>query len=79
VECLPNRRNNWPDCADDIAWAKREALTFIAQIEAPYQCIQTQDNHVQPDVSHAVNMVNAAVNRGVPWVRGIKKPGQSPA
>jgi len=67
--CQPNPRIAWPDCNDDAAWGEREALTFIAQINAPYQRLQSEKDHAQPDVSHAIDMVNAAVRGGVPWVR----------
>jgi pimeloyl-ACP methyl ester carboxylesterase len=69
VGCEPSPRYDWPDCEDDDAWAEREALTFIAQAQVPYQRIQTEQDHVQPDVAHAVYMVNAAVEGASPWVR----------
>lgn len=56
-------------CDDELYWAEREALTFIAQIQVPYQRIQMENDHVQPDVSHAIRMVNAAVEGTSPWVR----------
>jgi len=31
--------------------------------------LQSAQDHVQPDVSHAVNMVNAAIKGGSAWVR----------
>lgn len=57
------------DCDDESFWSGREALKFIRQIGVPYQRLQSQDDHAQPDVDHAVLMVNAAVEGGVPWVR----------
>ncbi|MBN2547945.1 MAG: hypothetical protein JXB15_02215 [Anaerolineales bacterium] len=69
VGCKPNPRNQWPDCADEAAWAQREAETFISQIRVPYQRVQSEIDHVQPDVSNAIDMINAAVQGGVPWVR----------
>jgi pimeloyl-ACP methyl ester carboxylesterase len=70
LDCtISSRQQVWPDCDDDEAWAQREALTFIAQVRIPYQRIQSEEDHVQLDVSHAVNMVNAAIAGGVPWVR----------
>ncbi|MBN1146055.1 MAG: hypothetical protein JXA78_02270 [Anaerolineales bacterium] len=69
VGCTPNQRIDFPDCSDDAAWAEREALTFIAHLRVPYQRLQSENDHVQPDVSHAIHMVNAAVQGGVPWVR----------
>jgi len=44
-------------------------LAFTAQIRVPYQCLQSEKDHVQPDVGHAVHMVNAALEGGAPWVR----------
>jgi len=69
VGCKPSPKFDWPACDDDEAWAEREALTFIAQIQVPYQRVQMANDHVQPDVSHAVHMVNAAVEGSAPWVR----------
>ncbi|NBD34988.1 MAG: hypothetical protein GVY30_03190 [Chloroflexi bacterium] len=69
IGCKPSPKYDWPACDDDVAWAEREALTFISQIQAPYQRVQNQRDHVQPDVSHAVQMVNAAVSGAAPWVR----------
>jgi len=58
------------DCNDEAFWAEREALTFISQIEVPYLRLQSEKDHAQPDVSHAIAMVNAAVRGGkTTWVR----------
>jgi hypothetical protein len=67
--CQPDQRIDWPDCNNDTAWAEREALAFIAQIDVPYLRLQSAQDHVQPDVSHAIEMVNAAIRGGAPWVR----------
>jgi len=67
--CKPNQKIQWPSCSDDNAWMEREALTFITQIKVPYQRVQSAQDHAQKDVSHALNMINAAVQAGVPWVR----------
>jgi pimeloyl-ACP methyl ester carboxylesterase len=56
-------------CTDEAFWAQREASAFIAQIRVPYQRIQSEEDHVQPDNAHAILMVNNAVAGGVPWVR----------
>lgn len=56
-------------CDDESFWAEREASTFIPQIRVPYQRIQSEKDHVQPDYAHTVLMINNAVNGGVPWVR----------
>jgi pimeloyl-ACP methyl ester carboxylesterase len=67
--CQTNKQIAWPNCDDQAAWAQREALTFIAQVKVPYLRLQSEKDHVQPDVSHAVNMVNAAIAGVSPWVR----------
>jgi pimeloyl-ACP methyl ester carboxylesterase len=56
-------------CADEAFWSQREADRFIGQIKVPYQRVQSQKDHVQPDNYHAILMVNQAVAGGVPWVR----------
>ncbi len=56
-------------CSDEAFWSQREASAFIGQIRVPYQRIQSERDHVQPDNTHAIVMVNNAVNGGVPWVR----------
>lgn len=56
-------------CTDEKFWSEHEASTFIAKIRVPYQRIQSEKDHAQPDVTHAINMINAAVRGGVPWVR----------
>ncbi len=69
VGCKPSAHYDWPSCDDDAAWAEREALTFIPDVVVPYLRVQTKNDHVQPDVIHAVHMVNAAVAGDSPWVR----------
>ncbi len=56
-------------CSDEAFWAQREASTFVGQIRVPYQRIQSEQDHVQPDSTHAILMVNNAVSGGVLWVR----------
>lgn len=56
-------------CDNESFWAEREASTFISQIKVPYQRIQSEKDHVQPDYDHTVLMINNAVNGGVSWVR----------
>ena len=56
-------------CDDESFWKEREASTFISEIEVPYQRLQSENDHVQPDNFHAILMVNNAVNGGAPWVR----------
>jgi len=67
--CGPNQRIAWPPCGDSQAWAQREAVTFISMITIPYQRLQSEKDHVQPDLSHAIDMVNAALQGGAAWVR----------
>ncbi len=59
----------WESCEDDAWWAEREAMNFIADVQVPYQRIQSQNDHVQRDNAHAIDIVNAAVAGGVPWTR----------
>jgi hypothetical protein len=62
-------------CADDVYWAEREAEIFASDILVPYHRVQSLNDHVQPDASHAVDMVNAATNGQYggsgqsPWTR----------
>lgn len=56
-------------CTDEAFWAQREASAFIGQIRVPYQRIQSEKDHVQPDNAHAILLVNNALAGGVPWVR----------
>jgi pimeloyl-ACP methyl ester carboxylesterase len=59
----------WQPCSENAWWSEREALQFIAGVQVPYQRIQSQQDHVQPNNDHAIDIVNAAVASGVPWVR----------
>lgn len=56
-------------CEDDDFWREREAETFIASVQVPYQRIQFEDDHSQDTPEHGVVMVNAALNGDPPWVR----------
>ncbi len=69
VECSNSTRIDFNPCDDDLYWVQREALVFILDVSIPYQRLQSEKDHVQPDVSHAINMVNNAVEGGAPWVR----------
>ncbi|MBN1256035.1 MAG: hypothetical protein JXA50_12230 [Deltaproteobacteria bacterium] len=62
-------KTGWNPCSDSAYWSEREAVNFIGKILVPYQRIQSERDHVQPTNTHAVEMINAAVNGGVPWVR----------
>lgn len=64
-----NQRLAWKPCSDNGFWSEREALTFIAKVRVPYQRIQSEKDHVQPDVSHAINIINAAVQAKLAFVR----------
>ena len=69
TDCTPNTRIDFAPCDDDAFWSQREALEFISEVQVPYQRLQTENDHVQPDVDHAVNMIYAAVQGDPPWVR----------
>jgi pimeloyl-ACP methyl ester carboxylesterase len=71
VNCGRNRADGiqWHPCEDDAWWSEREAMNFIAQMRVPYQRIQSQKDHVQATNNHAIDIVNAAVAAGLPWVR----------
>ncbi len=62
-------RIQWQPCSDNAWWSEREAVNFIGKIRVPYQRIQSEKDHVQPNNAHAVDMINAAIKGGVPWVR----------
>lgn len=67
-----------PSCDDEEYWSQREAENFIGKVTVPYQRLQTETDHAQPDYSHTVAMVNAAVAGDVPWVRlNTDAPGQT--
>ena len=57
------------DCSDEALWEEHEALTFITRIEVPFQRLQSDTDHAQPDDDHAIAMIHAAIVGGVPWVR----------
>lgn len=44
-------------CSDDKYWKEREAATFALDIEVPYHRVQSLEDHVQPDISHAVDII----------------------
>ena len=69
--CGQNRAEGiqWQPCTDNAWWAEREAVNFIGSLRVPYQRVQSQSDHVQPNNNHAIDIVNAAVAGGVPWVR----------
>lgn len=65
----PTGRIRWQPCSDNAFWAEREAVNFIGKLRVPYQRIQSEKDHVQPTNAHAVDMINAAIKGGVPFVR----------
>ncbi|GIW06537.1 MAG: hypothetical protein KatS3mg060_1342 [Dehalococcoidia bacterium] len=68
---------NVASCDDESFWHEREAITFIGSIRVPYLRMQSERDHVQADVFHAIRMVNAAVAGDVPWVRlNNERPNQ---
>lgn len=71
VGCGKNRADKiqWQPCDDNAWWLEREAMNFIANVQVPYQRIQSQKDHVQPANNHAIDIVNAAVAAGLPWAR----------
>lgn len=62
-------RIDWQPCENHEWWAEREAMNFIAQLNIPYQRLQSEKDHVQTTNDHAIEIVNAAVAGGLPWVR----------
>lgn len=62
-------------CSDDPYWSEREAETFAAEIQVPYHRLQSLDDHAQPDLSHAEDLIRAATgtefggNGQSPWTR----------
>jgi pimeloyl-ACP methyl ester carboxylesterase len=62
-------------CEDELFWREREAATFALDFQIPYQRIQSERDHAQPDNAHAFLMIaNAtAVEHGgngqAPWTR----------
>jgi pimeloyl-ACP methyl ester carboxylesterase len=60
---------HWQPCTDNAFWSEREAVNFIGKIRVPYQRIQSEKDHVQPNNAHAIDLINAAIRGGVSWVR----------
>ena len=56
-------------CDDEEFWSQREAETFVASIRIPYQRLQFEQDHSQDEPTHALVMINAAVQGSAPWVR----------
>jgi pimeloyl-ACP methyl ester carboxylesterase len=75
-ECVvESTRQMWKPCDDQKFWSEREAIHFIKQVKVPaYQRLQSEKDHVQPDVSHSIRIINEAINAGIGWVRLNKLP-----
>lgn len=62
-------------CDDENFWREREASTFALDLWVPYQRLQTERDHAQPDNDHAVLMINNATAKEyggqgqAPWTR----------
>jgi pimeloyl-ACP methyl ester carboxylesterase len=62
-------------CDDEAYWSEREAARFALRLPVPYQRVQSAQDHVQPDVDHALLMINNATateygGNGIsPWTR----------
>ncbi len=62
-------------CTDNDYWEEREASTFALEIEVPYHRVQSLEDHVQPDISHAVEIIRNTTHTKYggkgksPWTR----------
>jgi dipeptidyl aminopeptidase/acylaminoacyl peptidase len=62
-------------CDDEDFWREREASTFALKLQVPYQRLQSEKDHAQPDNEHALLMMANATatehgGHGVsPWTR----------
>jgi pimeloyl-ACP methyl ester carboxylesterase len=62
-------------CDDEDFWCEREALTFALDLRVPYQRLQSEKDHAQPDNVHALLMIaNATAEEHgghgkAPWTR----------
>lgn len=58
------------ECDDDQFWSEREAVDAIGGLQIPYLRIQRAIDHVHgEDSGHAMELLGAALEGGVPWVR----------
>ncbi len=65
---LDSGKPNGFSCADEEHWVEREAATFIAETNIEYYWrIQEEEDHVQPNYDHTLEMIDAAVGN-IPWV-----------
>ncbi len=44
-------------CDDEDFWREREAATFALHLQIPYQRLQSEKDHAQPDNNHALLMI----------------------
>jgi pimeloyl-ACP methyl ester carboxylesterase len=62
-------------CDDEDFWREREASTFALDLQVPYQRLQTEKDHAQPDNAHVVLMISNATAEAygghgkAPWTR----------
>ncbi len=62
-------------CGDEDFWREREASTFALHLPVPYQRLQSEKDHAQPDNEHALMMIanTTAKEHGghgqAPWTR----------
>ena len=62
-------------CDDEDFWREREASIFALDLQVPYQRLQSEKDHAQPDNDHAVLMINNATAEAygghgrAPWTR----------
>jgi hypothetical protein len=62
-------------CDDEDFWREREASIFALDLRVPYQRLQTEKDHAQPDQEHTVLMINNATaeeyggHGKAPWTR----------
>lgn len=67
----PDLVARYAPCEDEAFWADREAVQWIGDLTVPYQRIQWLNDHAHGGLihDHAVELVQAAIDGGVPWVR----------
>lgn len=57
-----NRGHVPRELSDEAFWSEREATEFISSFAGYYLRVQTEDDHVQPDNDHAIQLVNLATD-----------------
>jgi hypothetical protein len=61
-----------------VAHRERGCHAIIISVRVPYQRVQSQTDHVQPNNNHAIDIVNTAVAGSVPWARLNEYPPNQP-